>query len=392
MIMIASTQLIAFGVSSPICSAYGTESGVTLKNSGMPEASFSQVQLLGGTILDQANTAMMPPQSAVRAFLDHSLIEVQPLPQCGNMPAISPAVPAQNVAAPGDGPIVIDNDEAQAVAETIKYEELATDENKTTVLVGARFPLVICSELNSKTAAEGDPVEARLKYDLKIGDRLIANKGAVVIGHVNYCLKARTAMTSYVTKDRRGRNSGCIGLAFDEIINKDGEHLPLVAVPAKQGLIVKNNADGRVLGVNQNGQLTGPYAQQVRYKAAHFAISAAAAPAGVFSFGAVPVALGIMGAINPSFAFCKPVGENVRHRRLKGFAMGALTGVPGGFLIGDSLVKGQEAIIKPGDEFLAEFKQEFTGVAAGNAAMLPGSTAKVHGQVLQDGDKKLNHS
>ena len=70
------------------------------------------------------------------------------------------------------------------------------------------------------------------------------------------------------------------------------------------------------------GQITGPLSQQLRYKAICIGINAALAPASVFSFGAMPVALGVIGAANPSFAFCKPVGLNVRHRRVKGFAVG----------------------------------------------------------------------
>ena len=106
------------------------------------------------------------------------------------------------------------------------------------------------------------------------------------------------------------------------------------------------------------------------------------APAGVFSFGAMPVALGVIGAVNPSFAFMKPIGQNVRHRRIKGFVWGALSGVPGSWLIEDTVVKGQEAVIKPGDEFLVEFQQEFTGEPASEATLIPGASSKVHGEVM----------
>ncbi|MGH9550798.1 MAG: hypothetical protein ACRD3W_15560, partial [Terriglobales bacterium] len=60
----------------------------------------------------------------------------------------------------------------------------------------------------------------------------------------------------------------------------------------------------------------------------------------------------------------------------------------GSWLIEDTVVKGNEAIIKPGDEFLAEFKQEFTGEPATEAALMPGSSAKVHGQVIPETKKK----
>jgi hypothetical protein len=283
------------------------------------------------------------------------------------------------------GPIVIDNDEANEAEATIEYEDLPTDEEKTHVKAGARFPVVIACQLSSRTAKKGDPVQARLKYDLKIGDKLIARKGAYVRGHISSVLPARTILHSLVSPRRWYRNSGLLGIAFDEIINEKGEHLPLVAQPARKSRIIKNKGEGRVLGVNHMGQVVGPWSQQLRYKAIRVGLNAALAPAGVFSFGAMPVALGVIGAVNPSFAFSKPVGLNVRHRRLKGFAWGFLSGFPGSWIIEDTVVKGQEAIIKPGDEFLVEFRQEFTGEPATDAQLLPGASTKVRGQVIDDG-------
>lgn len=285
-------------------------------------------------------------------------------------------------------PIIIDNDELVEVEATIKYKDMPTDGGKTKILTGAKFPVVVCSQINSKIANEGDPFEARLKYDLKIGDRLIAKKGAVVNGHLNYVLRARCALHSLVSPEHWYRNSGRIGVSFDEIINDKGEHLPLVATPAQSARIVKNKGEGRVLGVNHLGQVAGPWSQQLRYKAIRIGLNFAMAPAGVFSFGAMPVALGVMGAVNPSFAFMKPVGLNVRHRRIKGFAWGFLSGIPGSWLIEDTVVRGQEAVIKPGDEFLVEFKEEFTGEPATEASLIAGAKAKVHGQVVNKPARK----
>ncbi|CAN5297859.1 hypothetical protein BH11CYA1_BH11CYA1_39150 [soil metagenome] len=285
------------------------------------------------------------------------------------------------IMANGEGPLVIDSDEVSETEETIQYENLPTDEGKTRIKTGAKFPVVVTSQISSKNAHKGDGLEARLKFDLKIGDRLIAKKGSAVQGHINYALPARSVMHSLMSSNRWYRNSGCLGVEFDEIVTEKGEHLPLVATPAKAALFIKNKAEGRVLGVNHLGQVAGPWEQQLKYKAVRIGLNAAMAPVGVFSFGAMPVALGLMGAANPSFAFMKPVGTNVRHRRIKGFAWGFLSGVPGSWLIEDTVVKGNEAIIKPGDEFLVEFKQEFTGEPASEAQMLPNANAKVHGDV-----------
>lgn len=285
-----------------------------------------------------------------------------------------------------DGIIVVDNDEAVEQNDHLEYEDMPLDEGKTKIKIGARFPVVISSAINSKTAKKGDRFEARLKYDLKIGDKLVAKKGSIVRGHLDYCLKARTILHSLVSPERWYRNSGCIGLAFDEIVNENGEHIPCVAAPARAGRVIKNKAEGRELGVNHNGQVVGPWAQQLRYKAVRVGLNFAMAPAGVFSFGAMPVALGAIGAVNPNFAFGKPVGLNVRHRRIKGFAWGFLSGIPGSWLIEDTTVKGQEAVIKPGDEFYAAFRQEFNGEPETDASLMAGGSTKVRGQVIKEPD------
>jgi hypothetical protein len=288
------------------------------------------------------------------------------------------------------GPIIIDNDADQQQDTTIEYQPLPTDAAGTHVAAGARFPIVLTSEVSSKTAKQGETIEARLKYDLKIGDRLVAEKGSLVRGHIRYAIKARTPLRCTVSTHRWTMTSGCLGITFDEIINQNNEHIPLVAEPSRQALVVNNKADGRVLGINHKGDIAAPYSMQAKYMAIRMGLNAAMAPAGVFTFGAMPAALGVIGAINPSFAFGKPVGTNVRHRRVKGFFWGALSGVPGSFLIEGTTVKGEEVIIKPGDEFLAEIRQEFEGRPATDAEMVARSQTSVHGEIVNvNGKPKL---
>jgi len=249
--------------------------------------------------------------------------------------------------------------------------------------------VAIVTEHNSKSAKVGDPVEGRLRTDIKIGGKLIAAKGSKVVGHVTTANKARRLLHAElaIANHRWFRANGSIGFQFDEILTDSGEHIPLVAKPARKSRIVKNKAEGRVLGINHTGEVATPLSIQLKHQALHLAIRGAASAGGVFSFGIVPLAYGTVGAINPSFAFMHPVGMNVPHRRIKGFAMGVVSGLPGGFLIADTIIRGQEAVIKPGDEFLAEFKQDFTGEAATDAEMLSGAKTKVRGEVLPT-DKK----
>jgi len=279
--------------------------------------------------------------------------------------------------------IVIDNDLANQIEEEQVWQEIKDEPGMTKISSGVCFPVVVVSSLNSKLNRTGDPLEARLKTDIKIGGKLVARKGDKVVGHVSSCSKARRILHAEISTKRWMRANGCIGLQFDEIVTQEGEHLPLVAKPAKKSRIVKNVNEGRVLGVNDNGEIASPLSTQLKHQAAHLAIRGAASAAGAFSFGIVPVAYGIVGAMNPSFAFLHPVGKNVPHRRLKGFAMGVVSGMPGGFLIADTIIKGVEAEVKPGDEFLAQFNQDFTGEAASSASLIPGAAQKVRGEVVK---------
>lgn len=363
------------------------ESTSTAAVTGLPAGSILNPDATSLITSPQTPQLGQPVPEQPGAMTTADTLDIETAHQLGA--TINEVTSSASAIAGSDGEVpVLDADEQDEVERVVEYENLPTDEGKTRIKTGAKFPVVVLTQLSSKTARNGDAIEARLKYDLKIGDRLIAKKGATVRGHINYALKARSVMHSLVSPTRWYRNSGVLGVEFDEIITEKGEHLPLVAAPAKTARVVNNKAEGRLLGVNHEGQVTGPWSQQLKYKAVRVGLNAAMGPIGVFSFGAMPVALGLIGAANPSFAFMKPVGTNVRHRRIKGFAWGFLSGVPGSFLIEDTVTKGQEAIIKPGDEFLAEFKQEFTGEAASEAQLMPNAQTKVKGDVRTKDKKK----
>ncbi len=297
-------------------------------------------------------------------------------------------LPCETVDTDNANVTVVDND-LEKEKESLKTDtfstatESAAADGSTKISAGARFYVTVLSTHNSHTAKVNDAVEARLKNDLVVGGKVVAKAGSKVVGSVVSAEPARRMLHAELSGKRWMRANGALGLNFNEIVTDQGEHLPLSAQPAQQARVVKNINDGRVLGVNHNGELASPLSIQLKHQAAHLAIRAAASAGGVFSFGIVPVAYGVVGAMNPSFAFMHPVGKNVRHRRLKGFGMGLVAGMPGGFLIADSIIKGQEAIVKPGDEFLAEFKQDFTGEPETDASILSSGQGQVHGQVLK---------
>lgn len=286
------------------------------------------------------------------------------------------------------GVIVVDSDEeSTADANRFTWEQLQDSPDKVQIAAGTTVPIVVLSSLTSKHAKVGDRVEARLKTDMRIAGRIVAARGSTVLGHVSTVYKARRLLAAELQLRKRWmRANGAIGLQFDEIVTNDG-HLKLDAVPATKPRIIANKNEGRLLGVNKKGQIASPLSVQLKHQGLHMAARAGASAGGVFTMGALPVLFGLIGAADPSFAFMHPVGKNVRHRRLKGFGMGFVSGLPGGFIIADYLIKGVEAEVKPGDEFLVALKQNFTGEAMTSAALIPGSTSSVTGEVLTDGKK-----
>jgi hypothetical protein len=276
-------------------------------------------------------------------------------------------------------------------APTAKLESPANEVKvsgaKSILSAGEQFPVTIQRQISSKTATVGDLVEAQLAVDLLIGDRLIAPKGETVFGHVIAVEKSRKLIKAeFASKKRWMHMAGSLGIQFDEIVTQKGEHIPLVAVPAAKAKAIQDTAEGRVLGVNDQGNLESPISGQVKAQALQMAIRLGAMAGGVFSLGAVPAAMACLGAISPSFVYCHPVGTDVKHRRLRGFGMGLVQGLPGGFIICDSIIRGPEATIEPGDVFQAQFTQDFTGEKVVQPAMPSVVHEVVRGQILSTQD------
>ncbi|MGA8035211.1 MAG: hypothetical protein WA823_15230 [Candidatus Acidiferrales bacterium] len=55
---------------------------------------------------------------------------------------------------------------------------------------GTVVPLLFAAELSSKTAVDDDPVNLTLAEDLKVGDLVVAHKGAIALGTVTNAHKA----------------------------------------------------------------------------------------------------------------------------------------------------------------------------------------------------------
>lgn len=308
-------------------------------------------------------------------------LEGRPIAALPSLPITPPIEEAADV-------IVIDNDmykqkSENSAKDSSSWSTVKAENGKTMILAGARFPVVLVSSHNSKNCRIGDRVEARLKADILIGERLIAKMNDHVLGHVTSSHKARRLLIAQLAPKRWMRANGAIGIKFDEIITYEGQHIALTAAPARMARIIENKNEGRVLGVNHKGEIAAPLSTQLKNQGVQLAIRGAAGAGGIFSMGAVPVLFGLIGALHPEFAFLHPVGKNMPHRRLKGFGMGFLNGLPGGFIIADWVLRGVESVLKPGDEFLVEFQQDFNGEVSTTAQLEPQERTKVRAEIVK---------
>lgn len=379
--------LCAFGFTNPANAQSANTVGELSSFAEVPSDSIPDQSGVNGVGLT-VTPSVMPTQQPTDTFAESSA--GTPVPPGA---VINPATKTSSAATPPHtGVIVIDMDEDTPQTKEPIWKDLPDSPDQNHISKGTEFPVSCISSLTSKTAKEGDPIEARLKVDLKIGGNLIAPKGSLVRGHVTSSYPARRLLAAETGLKRWMKASGALGLQFDEIINHKNEHIRLEAIPARHARIINNKNTGRVLGVNHQGQIASPLSVQLKHQGVHMAVRGAAAVGGVFTMGAVPVVFGALGAIDPSFAFMHPVGKNVHHRRLKGFGMGVISGLPGGFILADFLIRGVESQIRPGDEFLVSLKQDFTGQKSTSAELVPYPHTRLRGEILLKPSKKGNRT
>jgi hypothetical protein len=80
------------------------------------------------------------------------------------------------------------------------------------------IPLQLTKSLDARKLKAGDPVEAKVAADLRIGDGTVVPHGSKVLGHVTKA-SARA----------KGDSDSELGIAFDQIVLKDGKQVPLKA-------------------------------------------------------------------------------------------------------------------------------------------------------------------
>jgi hypothetical protein len=98
------------------------------------------------------------------------------------------------------------------------------DAPKVTLPDGTEFTVVTTEEISSKTATEGDPLTFKVSEDVKVGDKVVIAKGALVKGSITQAKKA----------GMMGKG-GSLGIRVDSTMTVDGQTLKLRSSKGKEG-------------------------------------------------------------------------------------------------------------------------------------------------------------
>jgi hypothetical protein len=285
----------------------------------------------------------------------------------------------------------------------LAIEAKAVNPGEPTLPFAVQFPMVFKTQIDSSHISVGDRVEGTLKENLTVEGKLVAPAGSSIIGHIQTLIQSRRLATSAFSKQRRFKKGSSLKICFDEIIAAGNKHIAIVGRLSKQKFTVKHTMRPREIEVGAQGEFTKAEEvfttqQQAAAAAVNFITGTGIGQLGtVASFGALPVVMGVVGAVNPDLVTMRPMKADEKHPKVKGFAYGVLTSVPGAPVIQAFAFKGQEIHIEPGDEFMVQAhaaEPESVANLAVSATRLPKSDApapkvetKVEGTIVPSASK-----
>jgi len=240
-----------------------------------------------------------------------------------------------------------------------------------------QFKVVLKTPIDSRRDIEGQPIKATLKDDLVYDDRVVAEAGSELIGHIEHLRKSRRMLKAMASNDGRFIKSGSMTIVFDELSSPHNEHFSIIGMISQQHTMQESGRYPRELKVGKHGDInkaeevfsTG---DQIISQVLNFTLQSGLGPLGtVASFGAAPILLGALGAIEPDTAYLKPVSEDEKHPRLKGFALGATSSLPGYQAIQVFGFKGDDLKLRVGDEFMVQVHAPYHDIVAADGALIP---------------------
>lgn len=213
---------------------------------------------------------------------------------------------------------------------------------------GSVFPVTIISTIQSKTARLGDAVEGSLVEDLVVGNKTVASKGSAIKGWVSAVHRPRNVLESKFCPTNWLNANAALSIHFSKIESRNRCLFEIDASPAPSTPLRGAHQDV-ALGVRHDGCITVHWSG-IKYGAAGLAIGAASWLTGPYKLITGPIMSGAAGAIQPAYAFDKPVLKEDAMTRAKGGLVGAVKGLPGGFIVTGIANHGGDIAIPSGTE------------------------------------------
>lgn len=227
------------------------------------------------------------------------------------------------------------------------------------ILSGSTMKVVLDTQLSTENAAIGDAVNGHLAEPIEYGGTLLIPKGTMVIGRVSAVDGPKRQLKADVSTHHWLNAQAGMDIDFYEMKLPNGAVLQIHGMPAINTVVQTSNANSPKLRVDKDGDITVDF-HQGRDAALGFGIGAAALATGPIGLLLAPAAGAAIGAAHPSYGLDRPTTDQDSHPRWHGMLMGALGGVPGGFLAKDAIDKGADVVLTPGDELTIQLNSDLS--------------------------------
>lgn len=208
-----------------------------------------------------------------------------------------------------------------------------------------RFRVKLTSPVDGAVAKVGDPIHGELLNTVVMPNGTIIGSGAHVLGEITEIDLKKSSLKADFSKKHWRNCNGVVSMRITKVANHD---IPVDVIPAPKSRVERINPKAVSLGVDGRGEITVQYSS-IGYTAAGAAVSGASLAAGPVGWVVGPVLGGAAGAVDPTFAYGRPVTEDDKHSRMKGFFKGVIGGLPGGFFISGATNHGINISLEPGD-------------------------------------------
>jgi hypothetical protein len=225
------------------------------------------------------------------------------------------------------------------------------------VVSGGSLQVEMLSPIDSETANVGDSCEARLTAPMRSqSGAILARAGSIVTGHVTAVDRSSRIIKADIPSHHWLDANGALGLEFDQVV-ASGSQIDLHATPVPGSEVARSNASGNPmpLEVDKKGDVTVKYSG-VKYGAMSTAIEGGELATGPIGLVAGPLISGVVGAVSPAYSYGKPAQDVEGHRRIKGFFLGMVKGLPGGGLLTGAVEHGENISLSAGDRLLLEVR------------------------------------